>query len=441
MASPSPVELLQSLVRFDTTNPPGDEAACVGYIRGLLTSAGLEPRILAEVESRPNLVVRLPGRGEAPPLLVHGHVDVVTTRGQDWTHPPFEARLVEGMVWGRGTLDMKGDVAAQLSALLRLNEERRRPAGDVILAVLSDEEAGSDHGARFLVERHPELFEGVRYSIGEGGGVTREIEGRRLCHITVAEKRVCWMHAVLRGRGGHGSSPVFGGVMSRLRALLEALDSRWLPLHLTAPVRAQLEAMAAALPEPAAARIRSLLDPDRAEATLAAMDDRDRRRFGPILHNTVSVTTLRAGEKVNVIPGEVHVDLDGRLLPGFDASDMIEELRAAMGEELAAAVDLTVTRSEPPVQREADLGLMPTLRAVLGELEPEAVAVPGVLSGFTDGRMFERLGIQNYGAMLTRNPPGWEGAGLGHAADERIPIESLESCAEAMYRVLTRYPV
>ena len=161
-----PAALLQDLIRFDTTNPPGNEAACVTYIDHLLTEAGIETTRLARDPNRPNLIARLKGQGKAPPLLLYGHVDVVTTVGQQWTHPPFEAREVDGVIWGRGALDMKGGVAMMLAAVLRAKAEGLAPAGDVVLAILSDEECGGDYGAGYLVENHPEQFEGVRYALG-----------------------------------------------------------------------------------------------------------------------------------------------------------------------------------------------------------------------------------------------------------------------------------
>ncbi len=173
-----PAEMLRRLIQFDTTNPPGREAACVGYINDLLTAAGFETTLLARDPERPNLVARLAGEGNAPPLLLYGHVDVVTTAGQVWQHPPFEGRLVDGYVWGRGALDMKGGVAMLLSAFLRARAEGLRPSGDVVLAILCDEEADGDHGARFMVERHAGLFDGVRYAIGEFGGFTMPVGGR-----------------------------------------------------------------------------------------------------------------------------------------------------------------------------------------------------------------------------------------------------------------------
>src|SRR3954447_26269817 len=174
-----PAELLQRLIRFETVNPPGSERECVGWIESLLSEAGIETRILAADDERPNLIARLPGKGESAPLLLQGHVDVVPVSGQDWTRPPFAAEEADGFIWGRGTLDMKGAVAMMVAALLRAREQGLEPSGDVLLCVLSDEEAGGDCGAQFLVSEHADLFEGVRYSLGEFGGFTLHAGGRR----------------------------------------------------------------------------------------------------------------------------------------------------------------------------------------------------------------------------------------------------------------------
>ena len=165
----TPAELLQQLIRFDTTNPPGNEEGSVEFVRGLLAEAGIDTEVYAKVPGRPNLVARLEG-GDKAPLLLQGHVDVVTTSGQDWARPPFGGELVDGYVWGRGAVDMKGPVAMLVSAFLRAKREGTALPGDVILAVLADEEAGGDVGARFLAEEHAHLFEGVRYALSEFGG-------------------------------------------------------------------------------------------------------------------------------------------------------------------------------------------------------------------------------------------------------------------------------
>jgi acetylornithine deacetylase/succinyl-diaminopimelate desuccinylase-like protein len=433
LVAPSPVDLLQTLTRFDTTNPPGNEAECVGYIDGLLREAGFSTSILASAPARPNLITRLEGRGQAPPLLVHGHVDVVTTAGQDWTHPPFSGDIVDGAIWGRGTLDMKGDVAMLLSALLEMKANGERPPGDVILAVLADEEAGSDFGARLLVQKHADLFKGVRYSLGEGGGTSVELGSRRIYPVGVAEKRVCWMHAVVRGPGGHGSMPIFGGTMSKLRNLLNALDSRWLPVHLTPVALATLETLATHLPEPMAAQMRELSNPERTDEVLARMGDAA-RVFGPVLHNTVSVTGVRAGVKINVIPSEADVQLDGRLLPGYQAADLLDEIRAVVGPDVELHVDRT--ESGPATHDPAMLGLF---EEVIGEEDPDAVLVPVMIAGFTDGCQFARLGIQNYGFLPARMPAGFEWEATIHGADERMPVEALEFGVRALHKLLTRF--
>jgi acetylornithine deacetylase/succinyl-diaminopimelate desuccinylase-like protein len=240
----TPVELLQQLIRFDTTNPPGNEAECIAFVRRLVEEAGCKAELYAKDPARPNLVARLSGTGERPPVVLQGHVDVVTTAGQDWSRAPFGGELVDGYVWGRGALDMKGGVAIMVSAFVRAAREQTQLPGDVILCVLADEENGGDYGAKFLVDEHPELFTGAQYSLGEFGGFTLELGGARLYPIQVAEKQICWLTARVSGRGGHGAIPQRGGTMARLGKLLRDLDRKRTPVHITAVARAQLQAMA-----------------------------------------------------------------------------------------------------------------------------------------------------------------------------------------------------
>ena len=256
-----PAELLQNLIRFDTTNPPGNEAQCVAYINSLLTEAGCKTAILAKDPNRPNLIARLNGLGTAPPLLLYGHVDVVTTTNQNWTHPPFEGKVVDGYVWGRGALDMKGGVAMMLAAFLRAKAEGLTPAGDILLVILSDEEAGGDYGANCLVENHADQFEGIRYAIGEFGGFPLYIGQQKFYAIQVADKRCCWMKVILHGPGGHASNPVRGGIMARLAKLLQSLDQHRLPVHVTPVARQMLESIATAVPSPMSSVFLQLLDP------------------------------------------------------------------------------------------------------------------------------------------------------------------------------------
>lgn len=428
-----PVELLQKLVRFDTTNPPGNEAGCIGYIDEVLTGAGFETRILARDDARPNLVTRLAGQGQAPPLLMYGHVDVVTTQGQVWTHPPFEGKIADGCLWGRGTLDMKGAVAMMMAALMRAKAENLRPPGDVVLAVVSDEEAGGEYGARYLVENHADLFEGVRYAIGEAGGFTFHMSGAKLYPIMVAEKQICWMKATVRGRGGHGSMPVHGETMAKLAQLLQRLDRHRLPVHVTPVARQMVEGIAGLLPPLQALLLRQVLNPALTNRVLDLMGATG-ELFDPLFHNTVSPTILHGSDKVNVIPCEITVELDGRLLPGYTPQDMLSELRELLGEE----IELTVAKHEPGPP-EADMGLFDTLSGILREADPGGTPGPLLLSGVTDARHFSRLGIQTYGFTPMKIPPGLNLWRLAHAEDERIPVEALAFGVEAIYKLMQRF--
>ena len=428
-----PAELLQNLIRFDTTNPPGNEAACIAYVEALLAQAGFETRLLARDRNRPNLVARLAGRGDAPALLLQGHVDVVTTEHQEWQHPPFAGELVDGYVWGRGALDMKGGVAMMLAAAMRAKAEGLDLPGDIVLAILADEEAGGAYGAKFLVENHADLFQGIRYAIGEMGGYSLYLGGRKFYPIMVAEKKVCWMKATLRGPGGHGSIPISGGAMAKLARMLDTLDKNRLPVKITPVVREMVQAMAAALPDPTASSMHALLDPATTDAALAELGPAG-RIFQPIVRNTVNATIVHGGEKINVIPGEIVVQMDGRLLPGDTSNDMIAQLRDLIGNE----PELELIDYDP-FNAEPDMSMFDTLSGILRETDPDAVPVPFLLSGFTDGRHFARLGIQTYGFLPMDLPQGFNSTQTIHAADERIPAEAVEFGANAIYKLLQRF--
>jgi acetylornithine deacetylase/succinyl-diaminopimelate desuccinylase-like protein len=427
-----PVELLQRLLRFDTTNPPGNERECIEWIKGLLEECGVEVRILATTPERPNLIARLDGRGESPPLLLQGHVDVVAARGE-WQHPPFAGELAGGYVWGRGALDMKGGVTMMLAAFMRAAHSERKPPGDVILCLMCDEEAGSPLGAEFLVREYPELFADVRYAIGEFGAFTMEIAGRRFYPIMVAEKQICWTRARLHGPSGHGSMPQRGGTMGQLGQLLSRLERRSLPVHITPVVRSMIEAIAAELPGALAASLRGLMVPALTDRMLRVLGERG-RVFEPLLHNTVSATIVEGGEKINVIPDGVEIGLDCRLLPGFTPEQLFGELRRMSGVEM----ELEVERHDP-VTAKPNLGLFEKLAGTLRELDHQAKPIPLLLPGVTDGRFFSQLGIQTYGFLPMRLPPQLPFMQLIHAPNERIPADAVNFGTRAIELALERF--
>ena len=427
-----PAELLQHLIRFDTTNPPGNEVECISFIGDLLAGSGIKTAILERTPERPNLIARLSGQGNAPPLLLYGHVDVVTTKNQKWQHPPFEAKIADGFIWGRGALDMKGGIAMMLSAFLRAKAEGLHLPGDVVLAILSDEEAFGEFGAKFLVEDHPYLFDGIRYAIGEFGGFSLFVGNKKFYPIMVAEKQRCWLKATVRGPAGHGSLPARGGAMAKLSQLLRELDKNRLPVHITPVSRLMFKTISSALGGMTGLIIGQLTNPKLTNIVLNLLGERG-LVFDPLLHNTVNATVLHGSDKFNVIPSEVSVEMDGRLLPGFEPDNLIEEIQQIIG--LKAELEVLHFDSVPP---DMDMGLFDTLAGILRKFDPEGNPLPLLLSGTSDARFFSRLGIQTYGFLPMPLPEDFNFSKTIHAADERIPIEALEFGTNAIYEALRR---
>ena len=332
--------------------------------------------------------------------MLQGHVDVVTTAGQNWTHPPFEARLEDGYVWGRGALDMKAGVAMLVSAFVRAKREGVQLPGDLVLVVLSDEEGGGNLGARYLVEEHPELFEGMRYGLGEFGGFTLEVGGKRFYPIQVAEKQICWLKATIRGPGGHGAMINRGGTVARLAPLPHRPRPQ-------AAARARDAGRArdgredgrgAAAAPGADHALAAEAAPDR--SALSVCSARVRAQFEPMLRNTVNATIVRGGAKVNVVPSEIELELDGRALPGFTPEQLIAELHDLAGDDIEVELVRHDRGASTP-----DLGLFDTLAEVIRELDPEGIPMPLLQIGVTDGRFFAQAGVQTYGFLPMRLPP------------------------------------
>jgi acetylornithine deacetylase/succinyl-diaminopimelate desuccinylase-like protein len=429
-----PIEILCALVRFDTSNPPGRERECLEYVAGLLREAGIEPSFPARDSDRPNLVARLPGRGDAPPLLLYGHVDVVPANSSEWSHPPFAAEIVDGEIWGRGTLDMKGGVAMLISAVLRAARERLEPAGDLILALSPDEERGSNFGAKFLVEEHGALFAGVRYALSEFGGFTQWTGGRPLYPIQVAEKQRCLIRATVRGEGGHPSTVVRETAAAKLGRLLRTLEKKRLPVHVTPVVRTMVEGMASGLPAHERLALRPALVPALTDRLLDLFG-KDGDALDPLLHNMATPTVIRGGASTNVIPTEFEIDLDGRVLPGHTPHDLVRELQTMAG-RLAS---FELVEEEPAAKADPDLTLLPMLAEIIREREPAGTPFPMLLPGYTDARYFSKLGIQTYGFLPMRLPKHITTA-LIHAPDERIPAAAVEFGA-CVSEAIRRYRV
>jgi len=434
MSQISPVEMLQTLVRLDTTNPPGNEGEAIGYIDGLLAASGIKSLILAKDPARPNLVARIPGRDVAPPFLMQGHVDVVPTTGQQWAHDPMGGDIIDGFMWGRGTLDMKGGVAMMTDAFLRMAAAEDPPAGDVILCVVSDEEAGGEYGAQFLVEQHPELFDGVKHCIGEFGGFPLHLAGRSFYPVQVAERVGVRFELTFRGPGGHGSLPMSGGAMAKLAKALDRLDRKRMPVDIVPATRMMLEAMIEHTEGTTRRALQALLNTRTAGPTLKLLGSQ-LSVMEPVLRNTVNATMVHGGDKYNVIPAEISLTLDGRMLPGIHPDQMAAELRDIVGRD----VEITHQSEGLLPPDEPDMSPFPLLGELLVEMDPEAIPIPFLLPAVTDGRWFGQLGIQHYGFLPMRLPSDYEFQATVHAADERIPIVAIERGSDTLFELLRRY--
>lgn len=420
------VELLRALLRFDTTNPPGNEADCVAFLADHLRGVGVEPEVLSPSPGRANLVARLPGGdGGQPPLLLNGHVDVVVAEAGRWRHPPFAGEVHDGAVWGRGAVDMKQMVAMSVvvvGLLVRLGVRLRR---DLKLAAVADEEAGCAAGSAWLVDHHPDKVR-AGHALGEVGGATSYLGGRPFYPIQVAEKGVAWLRATATGVSGHGSIPRDDNAVVRLSEFLARVGRRRLPLHPSPELRRFLAVLAAIQGRPTRAVMPLLLRRRWSDVVLrrAVRDPGMARLLAALLRNTASPTVVQAGHKTNVIPGRAEAELDGRIAVGSSEAELLAELRALAGPGIELEL---VAPSHPPTVSPPDSELFDVLAAVVAEHHPGAVAVPAVTPGFTDAKYWSRLGTACYGFTPVRlEPTDPDFASLFHGDDERVPVAGLK---------------
>jgi acetylornithine deacetylase/succinyl-diaminopimelate desuccinylase-like protein len=433
------VELLRALLRFDNTNPPGNEAECVTFLAEHLRGVGVEPEVLSPSPGRANLVARLPGGdGDQPPLLLNGHVDVVAAEAGRWRHPPFAGEVHDGAVWGRGAVDMKQMVAmsvAVVGLLARLGVRLRR---DLKLAAVADEEAGCAAGSAWLVDHHPDMVRAGQ-ALGEVGGATAYLGGRPFYPIQVAEKGVAWLRATATGASGHGSIPRDDNAVVRLSEFLARVGRRRLPLHPSPELGRFLAALAAVGGRPARALMPLLLRRGWSEVVLrrAVRDPGMARLLAALLRNTASPTVVHAGHKTNVIPGRAEAELDGRIAVGSSEVELLAELRALAGPVIELEL---VAPSHPPTVSPPGSELFDVLAAVVAEHHPGAVAVPTVTPGFTDAKYWSRLGTACYGfAPVRLEPTDPDFASLFHGDDERVPVAGLKAGLRMLADAVARH--
>jgi len=423
------VDLCRELIRIDSSNygdgsGPGERAAAE-YVAGKLAEVGLDPQLHESAPGRTSVVARIEGsdRRRTDALLLHGHLDVVPAQAKDWTYDPFAAEIAQGCVWGRGAVDMKDMDAMILSVVRDRLRSGRRPARDVVVCFLADEEAGGVFGGHWLVDNHPEPFEGCTEGISEVGGFSLTLgDQRRAYLVQTAEKGIAWLRLVAEGRAGHGSLPNDENPVTELADALARIGRYEWPVRITTTARRFLDEMGEVLG--------TELDPNDHERLRAAFGSVAR-----IVHatsrNSANPTALRAGYKTNVVPARAEAEVDGRFLPGYE-----HEFDATIAELLGPKVRVESSHRDIALEVPFDGPVVDAMReALLGE-DPDALVIPYMLFGGTDAKSFSKLGIRGYGFSPLQLPADLDFAGMFHGVDERVPVEGLRFGARVLDRFL-----
>lgn len=410
------VKLLCDLIRFDTTNPPGNELPAAEYLKGVMEAEGIPAEVFVSEDRRGNVVARLKGEGGEKPLLLLGHLDVVPVERSMWSVEPFDGVAKDGAVYGRGALDMKGMVAVEAAVMLALKRAGVPLKRDLIFAAAADEETGGEKGARWLVDEHWDAV-AAGYVLNEGGGGLL-MDGRPVFFCQAAEKGICWAKMKVRGSGGHGSMPHDDNPTV---ILAEAISK--LGVHLFPPIRNSLTSTALERMEKAG------LLPEGITAEQALSSDEEvglrlrkkDHRVSAMIRLTATPTAIEGGSKTNVIPQEVSVDLDCRVFPDMRPSDILETVREIVSDP---RVEFEVTRDTGGSVSPIDTDFWREIQSTMVSARPDVVFLPYQSSGGTDSGVFRAKGVVCYGAdpfFMTLEE--WDSI---HGNDERVRIESLD---------------
>ncbi|MFC9681716.1 M20/M25/M40 family metallo-hydrolase [Streptomyces sp. NPDC056948] len=421
------VTFTSDLIRIDTTNRGGgdcQERPAAEYAAARLAEAGIEPTLLERTKGRTNVVARVEGTDpEADALLLHGHLDVVPAEAADWSVHPFSGEIRDGVVWGRGAVDMKNMDAMILAVVRAWARQGVRPRRDIVIAFTADEEASAEDGSGFLADEHAALFEGCTEGISESGAFTfHDGNGRQIYPIAAGERGTAWLKLTARGRAGHGSKVNRDNAVTRLSAAINRIGEHAWPLRPTPTVRSALTELAALYG----------IDSDLTDI------DALLEKLGPAaklvestVRNSANPTMLNAGYKVNVIPGEAVAQVDGRYLPGGE-----DEFRETLDRLTGPDVEWEFHHREVALESPVDSATFARMRAAVEEFAPEGHVVPYCMSGGTDAKQFSRLGITGYGFTPLKLPEGYDYGAMFHGVDERVPVEALHFGVRVLDRFL-----
>lgn len=422
--------IARDLIRFDTTNygegRSNGETEAAEYVGAKLEALGLTPTYIDAEPGRTSVLARVPGRtgSERGALVVHGHLDVVPAVAEDWSVDPFGGEIRDGMLWGRGAVDMKNMDAMILTALGDVLEQGG-PERDLIVAFFSDEEAGGVRGSHHVVEHHPELFAGATEAISEVGGYSVTVGGERAYLLQTGEKALRWLTLTAHGAAAHGSQVVRDNAVTRLAEAIVAIGREEWPVRLTGTTSALLGEIARILG----------VDPQRtAPDELAFATGTANRFIAASLRTTSNPTRLEAGYKHNVIPGAAQAFVDVRTLPG-EEDRVMTRIRELAGD----GIDVAVSHGDIGLEVPFEGPLVEAMIAALGEHDPGAPVLPYLLGGGTDNKALSLLGIAGYGFAPLRLPSDFDFPSLFHGVDERVPLDALVFGRRVLRDLLARY--
>jgi len=437
--APLGAELLSEAIRLPTVSGVDGERALAEFLAHRLTGFGIEAKVIETPDPSGHgihaaLWARVQGAGLGRPVVLLSHLDVVQVDPSVWEVPPFEGRIDDTWVHGRGALDAKGVMVSHVLALLDLARREHPIARDVILLSTPDEERGGRLGAGWIAREHPELLDDAEFLLTEGGGIRPMARGRSVWGVTINEKSPCWLKVEASGRPGHGSSPSPEHAVPRLVAALDRVRRIESPIRVLPIVEQQFAAMA---PLAAKEDQRGFADLKAAVASKGPFQ----RRFlahpawAALVRNTVSITVLEGSHTTNVVPGRAVAHLDARLLPGERCEDFTQAIRRVIADD---EVQVTPLLAFPSVGSPADTALFRAIERVAEIEDTEAIVVPRLTAGFTDAHWFREIGITAYGFVPRRLTPA-DSAGV-HGVDERVRIEQIDEAGRLTARILEELP-
>jgi acetylornithine deacetylase/succinyl-diaminopimelate desuccinylase-like protein len=417
-------DLLVELIRFNTSNPTHPERPAAEWVAEKLDEVGIESQILEAAPGRASTIARIAGTDSSrPPLLLHGHLDVVPADASEWSVDPFAGEVRDGYVWGRGAIDMKDMDAMVLSLVRHWARTGEQPPRDIVLAFVSDEEAGGRQGAHYLVDNHPDLFADCTEAISEVGGYSISLnEQARVYTVQTAEKGINWLRLRAKGVPGHGSFVHDDNAVTRLAEAVSRIGAYEWPIVITDTVRALVKGLAEVLEQD--------LDPEKPEQWLPVIGGAA-RMLGATVRNTANPTMLQAGYKANVIPSTAEATIDCRFLPGQE-----EALLRTIDELIGDGVTRETEVRDIAVETSFDGALVDAMAAAIHEEDPNGVLLPYLMSGGTDAKSFSTLGMRCFGFSPLLLPADLDFMSLFHGIDERVPIDGLKFGVRVLDRLL-----